>query len=542
MESMTKERQDLLVDAARYPILDEKQLGQLNRIVQLADQADDDWDGWLMPPGMKGGDEHVRYQLAFMNYALAAAVYNYTPAYRQLGERVSNNMIRKMIDYISWGDIVIVSQGNPLHNPVESLPLPTKYDPIQDFIMYSGHLLQMLVSHEMLYNDMRFSQPNSLTFQHPPTFGFPEHFTAVPGKVFKYDLNSLVKQIYDQFEKNGWKGAECFPGAVFTLCNQNPILGLKLYDQKHSTGFFAKVSQEYKAVREQEGFLDPKTKSWAFFCHIHEKNPGWTGPNDVGMSLPGVDGWVGAFMHAWDRDAVEKVYPAQRDSTIVTLPDGTGTVRLSEMLKDVPGGDKFYGQNHGYFAVMAAELGDTATKEKMLNYADKYFAPKWEGESYYYPISPDFGRPGDPPNVVHFVTPLASSALLALARILPKDGLYNMYNHPFTDEHFKEPFVSDVTYPEVQVPRAVYDQRDEALVVTLRPGRTASTSAVRSWTFNNLDSKRDWGVWKDGRKIATLNGGAVRAEAGVTGLEAQGTTLKVSMPVEKETTFIVARE
>ena len=94
----------------------------------------------------------------------------------------------------------------------------------------------------------------------------------------------------------------------------------------------------------------------------------------------------------------------------------------------------------------------------------------------------------------------------------------------------------------MQVPRAVFDEQKNTLVVTLRPGRTASTTAARNWTFNNLDPKEDWVVWQDGRKLATLKGGVVKPAAGVTGLEMQGTALKVSMPLAKETTFIVARQ
>ena len=522
-------------EASGYPILDEKQLGQLNYIIQIASQADGDFSNMLLLPGMKGADEHVRVQLAFMNYALGAAVYNYTPAYRELGEQASSNMLRKMIDYSAWGDIVRVSQGVAKFNPPEILPLPTSYDPTAHFIMYSGHLFQMLAAHQMLFNDNRFSKPNSIRFQYPPTFNYPAEWTVTAGKAFTYDLGSLTKRIYGDFEHYGWRGDACLPGAVFVLCNQQPMLGFKMYDHLYGTKYFTTASTQYKKVLAEENALDPKTKTWANFYSIHTKK--W-----VQEPMGAVDGWAGAFMHAWDKAAIEAVYPTQRDYHIVTLPDGTATVK-GDLEKELKSPHPVYSEDQGFMAVLAAEVGDAATKAKMLNYADKYYAPRWNGDAYYYPIAAEFRRADDAPNVWRRVQPLQSTSTFALARLLPKDGLYKMYNHPFTAKHFQQPYVSNITYPDVQVPRAVFDETKNALVVTLRPGRTASTTAVRSWTFNNLDPKGSWAVWQDGRKLATLQAGAVKPAAGVTGLEMQGaTTLKVSMPVAKETTFIVEGE
>ncbi|HJQ16299.1 MAG TPA: hypothetical protein VJ859_04810, partial [Allosphingosinicella sp.] len=175
-------------DPSRYPILDEKQLGSLNHIVHLLGQADDDWSGWLMPADMRGADDHVRYQMGFMSFGLYTAVHTYTPAYRELGERASNNMIRKMFNFIAWNDMV----------PWRSLPYKAKgetvpygfFDPTEDFIMYTGHLYPMLATHEMLFNDKRFSQPKSLKFAYPPTNGAPADWSGLPGPVYTYDLAS----------------------------------------------------------------------------------------------------------------------------------------------------------------------------------------------------------------------------------------------------------------------------------------------------------------------------------------------------------------
>ena len=533
-------------DPSRYPILDEKQLGSLNHIVHLLGQADDDWNGWMMPADMRGADDHVRYQMGFMSFGLYTAVHTYTPAYRELGERASNNMIRKMFNFIAWNDMV----------PWRSLPYKAKgetvpygfFDPTEDFIMYTGHLYPMLATHEMLFNDKRFSQPKSLKFAYPPTNGAPADWSGLPGPVYTYDLASLTQRIYNNFEKNDWKGVECLPNALFVICNQQPILGFKMYDNVNGTNYFTTLSAHYKKVWEEDKLLDAKTKTWAAHYLIGTKDAKWEYPPNR-MHYPTYDGWAGLTAHAWNKDVVEKAYATQRNRDLIALPDGTATVWLDEenakkSRAEMRTGDPatLYSEGHGLLAAFVAEVGDTATKAKLLGYADKYYSPKWDGDSYYYPISSQFKRPGDPANVWRRVQPLAANATLPTAWILPKDGLYDLYNHPFTQKVFEEPYLSNVAYPDVQVPRAIYDEQKKALIVTLRPGRTASTSEVRSWTFNNLASNQDWSVWQDGRKVATLHAGAVTPADGVTGFQAQGTALNVSMPVAKETTFIVAQE
>ena len=533
-------------DPSRYPILDEKQLGSLNHIVRLLGQPDDDWNGWLMPADMRGADDHVRYQMGFMSFGLYTAVHSYTPAYRELGERASSNMIRKMFNFIAWNDMV----------PWRSLPYQAKgetvpygfFDPTEDFIMYTGHLYPMLVTHQMLFNDRHYSQPKSIKFQYPATNGAPADWSGLPGPTYTYDLASLTQRIYSNFEKNDWKGVECLPNALFVICNQQPILGFKMYDNVHGTDYFTKLSGHYKRVWEEDKLLDDKTKTWAAHYLIGTKDAKWEYATDK-MHAPTYDGWAGLTAHAWNKEPVEKAYAAQVARDLVTLPDGTATTWLDEKetkksRAEMKSGDPatIYSEGHSLLAAFVAEMGDAATKAKLLNYADKYYSPKWDGDSYYYPISSTFKRPGDPANVWRRVQPLAANGTLPTAWLLQKDGLYNLYNHPFTAKDFEEPYLSNVAYPQVQVPRAVYDERAKALIVTLRPSRSAASSEVQSWTFNNLDSKQNWGVWQDGRKIAMLQSGVVKPASGVTGFEAQGTALKVSMPVRKETTFIVAQE
>lgn len=512
-----------LPDLSRYPILDEKQLGQLNYIIRLSNQADGDWSNMAPVPDSLGADDGYRYQIAFMSYALNIAYYNYTPAYRELAERTSNNFIRKMFLFDSWSDWAKISEGVAVMDPDLKSPLPTRYDPAVNFIMYSGHLHQMLATHQMLFSDERFERPKSITFS------YPDSYPVVGGKSFSYDMNSFTAELYKEFKESDGKGIECIPNAIFVMCNQHPILGFKLYDIQHGTKYFNDVETIYKQAVADNHFLDHKTNSWITLYHVKQHSAklaprAW------------VDGWTGVFMHAWDRAKVESLYPAQRGRYVKQLPDGTATVELAA-------GDPMYSQDHGLMASLAAEVGDTTTQQAFLAYADRYYGPKWDDDAYYYPTQAAYKYEGDGPNVWRRVQPLASNALLAMARLTPKDGLYNIFNKPFDAQHFADPFVSGIAFPQIQVARAVYDSKAGALVVTLRPGATAEKGVTSTWKFNNLGADQAWQLWRDGEKIASIRGNRVIAANGTTegAFTLSGTSLEVSLPVTAETTFVLTR-
>lgn len=194
-------------------------------------------------------------------------------------------------------------------------------------------------------------------------------------------------------------------------------------------------------------------------------------------------------------------------------------------------------------ASLAAEVGDTKTQQAFLAYADRYDGPKWDGDAYYYPTQVAFKYDGDGPDVWRRVQPLASSALLAMARLTPKDGLYKLFNRPFDAQHFADPYISGVAFPQIQVARAVYDPAAKALIVTLRPGATAGVGATSGWKFNNLGSGRAWSVWRDGEKVAAIRRNRVVAIKGtaVGAFTLSGSSLEVNLPVTAETTFVLTQ-
>jgi hypothetical protein len=354
--------------------------------------------------------------------------------------------------------------------------------------MYSGHLFQMVNTYQMLYNSSKYDAPASLKFIYDPVG------RGLGKQEFDYDNHSLAKTLFKGFKENDWKGIECEPNAIFPECNQHPILGYALYDARHKTHFFKTVSSRYKRQFDDLRYIDAKSGSFMGFYLVRQKKV-------LYMSEPWSDGWAGSFMHGWDKADVERVYPIQRERYLALLPDGTATIAIKKPRES-------YSHDHGFFAVLASELGDTGTRAKLLAYADKYWQPTWEGGALYYPRHDEFVPDGPaasiPSNVWLRVQVLTGNALLGLARINVKDGIYILYNHPWGEPHFREPFISDVQYPSTLVRRAVYDVDKKALIVTLKPGSPADVGKSASWRIRNLDANERYALWIEGRRVAII--------------------------------------
>lgn len=502
-------------DPNAYPKLDARQLGHLDNIVRLARQPDSDWSSMgALEPG-QGGFDAYRYQLAMMSYTLALAQYRYTPAYRELDRETDAQLIHKMLLFDVWGFWEQTSRGAKNFDPSLTVLGEGWIDPVKDQnIMYSGHLFQMVTTHQMLYGDTRYSAKGAIKFVYNPVG------RGLGPQEFAYDTASLAKVLADQFEENGWKGIECEPNAIFPECNQHPLLGFALYDRANGTGYFPKISTAFKQQFDALNYIDPKTASFMAMYLVKQKVV-------IQHPMAWADGWAGSFMHAWYKPAVEQVYPIQKASLLVDLPDGTTTTRSAD-------GNGNYSHDHGFFTLFAAELGDERTRDRMLAYADRYWAPRWTAGALSYPRQDAFKFPGDGPDVWRRVQPLTGNALIGLARMDGKDGLYALFNSPFETAHFAEPFVSGIAYPAVAVTRAVYDPAKRVLAVTLQPGSGAPAAASAAMTINNLDPVRHYAVWQGGRRIAqTATGGRYAIVGG---------RLTLNVPMRGETSVVVAEE
>ena len=97
--------------------LDEKSLGHICHMVNLANQIPGDWSDMGPYDPTQEGDDAYRYQLAYMAYALGLAQYHRTPAYRELYRDTMAKLIEKMMRWEVWGYWELASRGSKVIDP-----------------------------------------------------------------------------------------------------------------------------------------------------------------------------------------------------------------------------------------------------------------------------------------------------------------------------------------------------------------------------------------------------------------------------------------
>ena len=472
---------------ANYPALSTQQMGHVRHMINLANQLDGDWSMMGETPSGDNFDAY-QFQIAFAAYALAVAHYHYTPAHRDLYQYVSAKLIKKMIYKDVWDYWAQMSKFEYVATDDGSKLAYTEddwygwIDPnIRQNIMYSGHLLQMVGLHEMLFDDRRYDAKGALTFRFAPV-----EYGEDPIEI-KYDHDRLAKVIYDQFVEVDFRGIECERGSVYTECNQHPILGLMHYDLKHATQFAPVVQREFKKTIAKRHYVSPETHTTMFYLDVKKD-----------MVIPATyawgDGWNGHAHHVWDKQLIENIYPHQRKLYIPSMFRG-------EPREDMGWTASF---DFGWFALLASEVGDTDTVQAMADYADAHFQPTWKDGGYYYPHTSDYQEnfARDDEGFIANISPITGNVLIGFTRVNPQDGLWKIYNRPWDAAHFAEPFVSNVEFLEANVTQAVFDAKRDALIVNLAPGPVKSEAT--SFTVRQLDPMKTYVLIKDGQPLGEI--------------------------------------
>ncbi len=502
--------------------LDDEQLGHLRHFTRLADQIPGDWAHMgSFEPGQEG-DDALRYQLAMMSYAVAAAQYHRTPAWRELYRGIFEKLIEKMLRFDVWGYWETASRGSKVFDPdLEELGEGWLDPVVRQNIMYSGHLFKMVGLYEMLYRTGRYNAPGSLSFE------FKSVFRGIGPETFAYDHKSLGQAILKEFERNNYLGCECEPNAIFVVCNQTPLLGFHHYDHVHGTEIAPVLTQRFEEAW--------KKRSNLFTSTCCEELPVYITVRREEVLEGGLtDAWWCAMMHPWKPDYTESVYPNVRKRLVRPMPDGTlgvddtaynrspdsevGDLAVDPIMLGV--------QTFGLMALAASEMGDAETLAGMLAYADRYFDPDGREGCLYYPRNDAMGTD-------NYVTCLIGNALIPWARLNVPDGIWRLYNEPWDDAHFAEPYVEGIDFPVILVRRAIFDALAERLTLVIEPGPGAPGET--RFRVEQLDRSKAWRVVRDG---ATL--GALGADGSSSRWIEEG-TLEVSTDIAAERCIVIER-
>ena len=465
------------INPADYPALDDKELGHVRRFVQLSKLLPGDWSG--MSDDLYAVAERTQqFQLAYMADALALVQHQYTPAYRELYRKTMDALIQKMTLPDIWESWLKSSRGGTAYSDPDSPDLTAGWlDPVVRYnAMLKGYMLQAGALYDMLYRDGKYDRADAFTFKYSPgTWGNGP-------VVFRYSLPDVARIIHQEYVDSNYEGVLCEPNRIFPTCQQPPILGLLSFDQVHGTHYAADVMPKFAAAWVRRGYTNPVSKQNVRFVYARQgtfEEPG----------SPVLDGWAGAWMHAWNPSLMLTIYGPQRDLYVPAFLSGA----YARFVPDVNKG--MLSLAFGHVAFMAAEAGDQDTRRKMLDYAERNFNPVWQDGAYYYPRSDDYKQ--DAAGNSHGVASWTGNVLLPLARLDKGGQFLTLYKTPWTRAELDAPQIVDIDDLVVNVSQAYYDAHKRALIVTLKPGPVKTQNV--SFAVTGLSASATYTVVKDGQ-------------------------------------------
>jgi Linalool dehydratase/isomerase len=486
-------------------VLSAEQLGHLRHFDNLSRQLPNDWS--LMQGKGLGQDDFgsLRFQLAYTAYALALTHVHRLPnapgVFKPIFERLIEKVTMPEV-WLYWRD---ASRGGAWFNAHLSENYHEEWNPVgRDNIMYSAYVQSMALMYNYLFGDDRYAQPGALTFEHW------SYFWGGEPKRFAYDQNSLNEHIYWQMVESGYLGVACEPNCIFQICNQPAILGFRLHDLLTGENVAAEVTRSYEQAWSQFGRLD----STGHYNTMLTQDSHTVVPN---ASKPWVDAWCGTLMNMWNREFVRAHYPEQVKDLLIDGPDGTKSVRAAPKIEIM--GQKLISDScdFGWVAAWASEMGDAATLDGLLAHADRYMNPTWRDGGLYYPRNDtEYDERGNRTEV----EPFTGNVLLGYARLNVPDGMWKLYNHPWSPAHFTEPALT-VVAGDIAVSQARFTPASGTLA--FRVQRDGDRRGDGSIVLGNIADRERWSLRENDVVVATgQSGGPVtpRPQSGaVRGIE-----------------------
>lgn len=488
----------------RMPLTGEKaltdeQLGHLRHFGNLSRQMDNDWS--LMSHRTLGQDDFssLRFQLAYMIYGAALTHRHRLPAAPGLFQPMIQRLMTKLMNpevWLFWKD---TSRGGATFNQHLSDTYVEQWNPVvRDNIMYSAYVQSGALLHDYLFASDRYARPGSIRFH---------HWTAIWGgeaKNFEYDRDTLSDSIYWQMVKNGYLGVACEPNCIFQICNQPPILGFRLNDMITGGSRADEVITNYQAAWEQFGRLD----SGGHYNQLITEDTHTVTPNDDHYAW--IDGWTGTVLNMWNRDFVRKHYPGQITDLITPLDDGTIAVRTTpQKFLDMDFASDWC--DFGWIATWASEMGDRATLDGVLAYADKRMNPTVLNGGLYYPRNDD--ECDDEGRFVQ-MDPLVGNVLFGYARLNVSDGMWTLFNEPWPDEHFRNPALIAVdTDVDIRTAEVI-----DGVLVARMERRESGTAGGGTVTIGRALRHGDWTLRIDDHHVAEIRGDRIGLEDGAVGV------------------------
>lgn len=368
----------------------------------------------------------IRYQLNFMQWALALAQLHYVPSFHGYLSAAQRNFIDKLTLPAVWRYWAFEQTwGN----------FSLDWDPMKrDNIMLSGYLGTMLGAYESTTGDDRYRRSGAMPFR-------------LGRRTWPYTHDMVAAAVHDNMRRSGMTLFPCEPNWIYSACNMTGINTLLLSDRLHGTGFIDSIGEKFRR-RLHEEFITPDGRVTA----IRSSRLGVTIP---ALTSTMADCGLASMLHAFDPDLAQRCWAIVRREFIdtATTPEPTIALRGWDAI-DTGNYHKTHLGALGPVMWAAAEMGDTELYGMLAASLDRQLAPTESGGTRWYD--------GLSTNM---------NAMVALARFNPAGGYRALIADGPGRQVLTGPILDGVNYPEVLVAATRTDGKDLRLV--LRPGNGA---------------------------------------------------------------------
>ena len=413
------------------------------------------WNEHWQIGGRQLGPSSIRYQAAFAGYA-SAAIAMRTPAYTGRTRRILESCLEHLIDRRAWAYVETYWRDRP------TFPDPVAHENI----MYSGHLLQLLVLLEAMTGERRYRER-----------GFD--FIWDESRSFHYTTATLTEAIVAQMRRSSDGGVACEPGLVFFPCNTHPQLALRVQE---GMGLGDWRSERARWEASSLASYGPLLGGGAVAA-LRVPDAGITVPRGVA----GLDGWSLLWYQPW---AADPAVPAR------LWAKAAGYIPWAEFEAAAPGKDEGAVESccghvrmpaaapASFYCAAAAACGDRAGAVRLRTWLETRYRSGAAGELRL-DCDPEY-RIG-----------VTSNLLIALA-LLNGSNLRHLVQRPLPRACFERMLIEDVEPAEADVAAASWESDGALSVEVLAAGgpvRLRLANAAGAVEVTGAASARQEGEW-----------------------------------------------
>lgn len=215
------------------PEMTDGQIAEFRRMLDLALQPVDSWDGFNFNDTWQDGA--LRYQICTMSWNLSFGQYTQLPAFHGYLNTAQENLIRKHIHRNTWNYWYWESLWGNFRldkNPVHI-----------DNIMLTGFLGVSLGLFETASGTSSFREPGSLTFRWDEETAFP------------YSHESMLREVVKNYKRYDYGWYPCEPRWIYSMCNLVGRNALALHDARHGTDLIGEVDDRFEQTMREEMML-----------------------------------------------------------------------------------------------------------------------------------------------------------------------------------------------------------------------------------------------------------------------------------------------